>query len=74
MIDLVFSIVLKLIQVWRFHFVGLGMMLKYKISLIWYSPVVLLKIKFLGIKNPHPPILGSGVESRFGSPSALKYR
>jgi len=55
MIYSMFSIVLKLIQIWRFHFVGLGVMLKYRISQIWYSPVVLLKIKFLAIKKPHPP-------------------
>jgi hypothetical protein len=74
MIDSVFSIILKLIQVWRFHFLGGEITPRGRIFLIEYSPIVLLKIKFLAIKKPLPPMQGSGVESRFGFPRAYYLR
>lgn len=62
MIDSVFSIILKLIQVWRVHFDGGEIMPRGRIFLIEYSPIVLLKIKFLAIKNPTPRCWGVGLK------------
>jgi hypothetical protein len=61
-IDLVFSIILKLIQVWRVHFVGGEIMPSGRIFLIEYFTIILLKIKFLAIKTPHPRYWGVGLK------------